>query len=95
MSITLDKAHAIARSKQRLPAEWLHRIERIEQCPSKTYIAALGAALLAKATDPRVDSLARTGPPAPTGTPSGASESSWPPRPLATAITSARPARGR
>jgi hypothetical protein len=60
MGVTLDKANAIARSKQKLPDEWLHRVERIEECPSKTYTAALGAALLAKATDARVNSLART-----------------------------------
>jgi hypothetical protein len=60
MGVALDKANAIARSKQKLPEEWLHRVERIEECPSKTYVAALGAALLAKATDPRVNSLART-----------------------------------
>src|SRR5438309_2335920 len=60
MGVTLDKANAIARSKQKLPEEWLHRVERIEDCPSKTYTAALGAALLAKASDARVNSLART-----------------------------------
>jgi len=67
MRITLDKAYAIARSKQKLPSEWLHYVERIEECPSKTYIAALGAALLAKATDPRVDSMARTASAGPNG----------------------------
>lgn len=59
LGLTLDRAHAIARSSEDLPPEWLHRVERIEECPSKTYVAALGAALLAKATDRRVDSLAR------------------------------------
>lgn len=40
---------------------WVERVEwlgqRAENTKGKTYIAALGAALLAKATDPRVDSL--------------------------------------
>lgn len=35
--------------------EWLS--EQVERKHGKTYVAALGAALLAKATDPRVDSL--------------------------------------
>jgi hypothetical protein len=64
---TLDRAHAIARSEQEVPSDWLHRVERIEECPSKTYIAALGAALLAKATDSRVDSLARAASAGPSG----------------------------
>jgi hypothetical protein len=67
LRLTLDRANAIARSKQQLPADWLHRVERIEECPSKTYIAALGAALLAKATDSRIDSLARTAKAGPSG----------------------------
>ena len=69
MGVTLDRAFAIARSKKKLPPEWLHRVERIEECPSKTYVAALGAALLAKATDARVNSLARTAKAGPTGYP--------------------------
>lgn len=67
LDIALDRAHAIARSKRKLPTDWLHRVERIEQSPSKTYVAALGAALLAKATDARVNSLARTTKAGPTG----------------------------
>jgi hypothetical protein len=67
LGLTLDRAHAIARSKEDLPSEWLHHVERMEECPSKTYIAALGAALLAKATDSRVDSLARAAAAGPSG----------------------------
>jgi len=66
LAVTLDRAHKLARSKQELPEEWLHRVERIEECPSKTYVAALGAALLAKATDARVNSLARAASAGPT-----------------------------
>lgn len=40
---------------------WVERVvwltEQVEEGDGKTYVAALGAALLAKATDPRVDSL--------------------------------------
>jgi SacI restriction endonuclease len=67
LGVTLDRAHKLARSTQDLPSEWLHRVERIEECPSKTYVAALGAALLAKATDARVNSLARAAAAGPTG----------------------------
>jgi len=67
LGVTLDRANKLARSEEELPAEWLHRVERIEECPSKTYVAALGAALLAKATDPRVNSLARAAAAGPSG----------------------------
>jgi hypothetical protein len=40
-----------------LPAEWINRTRRIGDCPSKSYVAAFGTALLAKATEPRVDAL--------------------------------------
>lgn len=58
LAIALDSAHDVARSSAKLPPEWLHAVERIEGCPSKTYIAALGAAMLARATNAKVDSLA-------------------------------------
>ena len=67
LEVVLDRAAAIARSDDELPEEWLHRVRRIEQSPSKTYVAALGAALLAKASDPRVNTLARTAKAGPTG----------------------------
>jgi hypothetical protein len=51
----LDEAVTIAGSTRRLPAEWVRRTERLAGSPSKTYIAALGTALLARATEPRVD----------------------------------------
>lgn len=54
---TLESAIAIARSKEALPDLWLSRIQRLSDLGVKTYIAALGGALLAKATDSRVDSL--------------------------------------
>ncbi len=59
--LTLDDALALARSTEELPAVWIARVERLGGLGIKTYIAALGGALLAKATDPRVDSLAQDG----------------------------------
>lgn len=55
--LVLDDSIALARSREELPEVWLKRIERLGGLGIKTYIAALGGALLAKATDPRVDSL--------------------------------------
>lgn len=57
--LTLDEAIALARSTSALPSVWLKRVERLGGLGVKTYVAALGGALLAKATDPRVDSLAQ------------------------------------
>ena len=57
--LTLDDALALARSTEELPTLWIARVERLGGLGIKTYIAALGGALLAKATDPRVDSLAQ------------------------------------
>lgn len=57
--LILDDAIALARSREQLPAVWLTRVERLGHLGIKTYIAALGGALLAKATDSRVDTLAQ------------------------------------
>ena len=65
--LTLDDALALARSTEELPAVWIARVERLGGLGIKTYIAALGGALLAKATDPRVDSLAQDGAAGPHG----------------------------
>ena len=54
---TLDEAIAAARGKSEVDEVWLARVERLGAMGVKTYIAALGGALLAKATDSRVDSL--------------------------------------
>lgn len=53
----LDEAVAVAESDNPLPEEWTRRTVRMGECPSQTYVAALGVALLAKAADPRVDVL--------------------------------------
>lgn len=65
--LTLDDALALARSTEELPAVWIARVERLGDLGIKTYIAALGGAFLAKATDPRVDSLAQDGAAGPRG----------------------------
>jgi hypothetical protein len=57
MLLKLDEAIALARSARPSPKLWIHRVELLGKLGVKTYIAALGGALLAKATDPRVDSL--------------------------------------
>jgi hypothetical protein len=53
----LEQAVALAESEEDLPGEWLARTNRIGECPSRSYIAAFGTALLAKAADDRVDTL--------------------------------------
>lgn len=53
----LEDAVRLAESNADLPSEWTKRVEHISDCPSETYIAAFGVALLAKATEPRVDVL--------------------------------------
>jgi hypothetical protein len=60
--LALDRGVEHARSRAALPAVWLGRVERLGELTApraagKTYIAALGGALLAKATDSSVDSL--------------------------------------
>ena len=50
----LDRAH----SDTPLPPQWLERTRKVAQAPSKTFTAMLGTALLAKATDSRVDPFA-------------------------------------
>ena len=47
----------VAEFGSQLPPIWVDRVNRIAESPSKTYVAALGTALLAKATDPSVDAL--------------------------------------
>lgn len=49
------QALARARAEGQLPPKWLERTSKVGQAPSKTFVAMLGTALLAKATDPRID----------------------------------------
>jgi hypothetical protein len=58
MALQLERAVRYAEDpSQVLPVEWIERTEHMSRCPSRTYVAALGVALLAKATDERVDAL--------------------------------------
>jgi hypothetical protein len=59
LALDLDEALSIERSRASLPELWIRRVERLGALGIKTYIAALGSALLAKATNPQVDSLAQ------------------------------------
>jgi len=52
------EALAVAQSDRPLPTTWLERTKKVGESPSKTFIAMLGTALLAKATDPRIDPFA-------------------------------------
>ena len=67
MTIRLDYASAknrfsdaleLAKSNEELPVEWLESTRKISESPSRTFIAMLGTEILAKATDPRVDTFA-------------------------------------
>ena len=53
----LNEALAIAKSPSELPAEWLERTERVGQSATRTQVAVLGTALLAKATNRKIDPL--------------------------------------
>jgi SacI restriction endonuclease len=54
---TLERAYVLAIGKQQLPAMWIGRAEQLAESPSVGYVAAVGAVLLAKATDPAVDAF--------------------------------------
>jgi hypothetical protein len=57
LMLTLDESIARARSGAPVPELWTRRVQRLGDLGIVTYIAALGSAMLAKATDPRVDVL--------------------------------------
>jgi hypothetical protein len=54
---TLERAYAKSIGKDKLPSVWIERCEQLDSSPSVAAIAAFGAALLAKATDPAIDAL--------------------------------------
>lgn len=54
---TFRRALKLARSSTPLPDEWLERTRQVGNAASKTFTPALGTALLAKATDRRVDAF--------------------------------------
>lgn len=53
----LERAYVQAIGKQKLSATWLERAERLGESPSVAFIAATGAVLLAKATNPAIDAF--------------------------------------
>jgi hypothetical protein len=57
-TVRFEEALKLARSDDPLPQGWLDRASKVSESPSRTFIAMLGTALLAKATDPRVDPFA-------------------------------------
>jgi SacI restriction endonuclease len=57
LTATLDNAYLLATSKEQLPEAWIKRSEQLSDSPSVAFVAAFGSALLAKATDSRVDSM--------------------------------------
>lgn len=57
LMLKLDELIADARAGSPVPELWTRRVERLGELGTVTYIAALGSAMLAKATDPRVDVL--------------------------------------
>jgi hypothetical protein len=52
------EALALAQCDSPLPVAWLERAKKVGESPSKTFIAMLGTALLAKATDAGIDPFA-------------------------------------
>ena len=54
----LERAVRRAQSGRPLPSEWVKRASKVAEGPSKTFTVALGTALLARATHPRIDPLA-------------------------------------
>ena len=48
----------MAQSSRVLPEAWLERAKKVSESPSKTFVAMLGTALLAKATNSKVDPFA-------------------------------------
>lgn len=54
---TLECAYVLAIGKERLPATWVDRAEQLRDSPSVAFIAAMGAVLLAKATNPAIDAF--------------------------------------
>jgi hypothetical protein len=55
--VIFGKALDLAKSSEPLPAEWLERTRKVATAKSKTFTPVLATALLAKATDRRVDAF--------------------------------------
>jgi hypothetical protein len=57
LAATLERAYVLAIGKRELPQAWVDRAEQLSESPSVAFIAAVGAVLLAKATNAEVDVL--------------------------------------
>lgn len=55
---TLERAYLLATSNKPLPQTWISRAQSLAECPSSAAIAAYGAVLLARATNPKIDPFA-------------------------------------
>lgn len=55
---SLDSAYLLASSKKTLPTIWVTRADSLADCPSEAAIAAFGAVLLARATNPKINPFA-------------------------------------
>lgn len=65
LGVDLEHARAVlaeaverAASERRVPTEWVKWTDEVDASPSKTFTVALGTALLARATNPKIDALA-------------------------------------
>lgn len=54
---TFERAVQLAASGKPLPKEWVQRTRRVGEAPNKTFVAMLGTALLARATNAAIDPL--------------------------------------
>lgn len=54
---TFERAVQLAASGKPLPKEWVQRTQRVGEAPNKTFVAMLGTALLARATNAAIDPL--------------------------------------
>lgn len=54
---TLENAYFLAIGDDELPQRWLERAEKLGDSPAVAFIAAFGATLLAKATNPNIDAF--------------------------------------
>lgn len=57
LAATLERAYGLAIGETDLPQSWLDRAEQLAESPSVAFVAAVGAVLLAKATNPAVDAF--------------------------------------
>jgi hypothetical protein len=57
MQEKLEAAYMLAIGPKPLPQKWVARMDQLAESPSVAFIAGVGAVLLAKATDPKIDAF--------------------------------------